>query len=149
MGQAALTIRDLNTGIGVTLYQPDTPSNFDEPASPPFGDQGRDWKRAIVQHEIPTRSDDIGQDMGAHSREMKFGGICQQTIKDQLESWAALTQFTVAHPSGRFHVVMTARDMATLYDIQPLTLKNLSWKLRPGTAKWFTITVTFVEFHQT
>jgi len=147
LANATLTITDLETGIGVTLTQAD--SGGSETDSPPFGDQGRDWKRAIVQHQIPTAGNDIGQDMGAYSREFKFGGICQQNIKDQLEAWAALTQFTAAHPSGRIHIIMTARDGATLYDIQPLALKNLSWKPRPGTAKWFHVAATFVEFHQT
>jgi hypothetical protein len=91
-------------------------------------------------------SRDIGQDMGAHSREYPIDGISLQDVRDTLESFFLLTQFTSAHPGGRFQVTMSSSGGTSIMNQSGLAMKAYSWKYVPGMPKWYRYTLLFVEF---
>jgi hypothetical protein len=147
MGTATLTITDTVTSMGVIFRIDD--SGAPETDSPPPATESYEWDRAIIQHPIPNRDDDIGQDMGSYSRKLHLAGICQQDIKDQLENWVSLPQFGVSFPSGRFNAILVDKYGVTRYSKTSLAMKSLSSGPAAGRPKWFNFTALFVEFHQT
>ena len=140
-------LRISGPGGGTVLFEHDD-SGRETGSSPPPATQIREWERAIVQHPIPNRDDDIGQDMGSYSRKIRISGICKQIIKDTLENWTSQAQFS-AGSTGPCSVQMVTRDGQTLYTINGLAIKSYSWRPTPGRPTWFTIEIFFVEFHQT
>jgi len=143
LGRAYLTI----SGPGGTVIFEHDESGRETWDSPPPATQSREWERALVQHPIPSRDDDIGQDMGSYSRKLRLAGICMQTIKDQLENWASIAQFSEGSTAGLFSAHMTTRDGQTLYNLSGLAIKSFSWQPVPGRPKWFRFEILFVEFH--
>lgn len=144
MGTATCTITDLETSTGITLELNESGPN--ESKSPTPSNIGKSYKRALVQHEIPTLSCDIGQDMGANSREYPIDGISLQDVRDTLESFFLSTQFTAANPGGRFQVVMTSSGGSSVLNQSGLAIKTYSWKYVAGMPRWFRYTLMFVEF---
>ena len=144
MGTATCTITDKETSTTITLSLDE--SGPSESTSPPPSGIGKDRKRAIVQHPIPTLDRDVGQDMGAYSNEYRLDGISHQDVRDALDNFFQVAQFTEAHPDGRFHVRMTDSGGTVRFEKQGLVIKNYSWAYAGGRKNWFRYTVTFVEF---
>jgi len=144
MPNASCTIQDLGgTGSIVFTLNESSPQ---ESASPTPSGLGKTYNRAIVQHPIPGLDRDIGQDMGAYSREYTIEGLSLQDVRDKLEAFFLLPQITVANPGGRFSVSMTTGGGVSIINQSGLTIKSWSWRYVGGLKRWFRYAITFVEF---
>jgi len=121
-----------------------------ETDSPASSQAGSDWERAIIQHAIPNRDDDIGQDMGSFSRKHPFDGIAQRDVRDKLEQFVSAPQFGTGFESGRFTVTITNDAGETIFSKSPLVIKSFGYRFIPGTrGKWIRYSLLMIEFHQT
>lgn len=145
MGTVYFYLYDLESGGSPVLVM-----SFSETGSEPQGsvpdELGKDYRRAIVRHPIPGLDRDIGQDMGAHSREYPVGGLCKQDIRSALEARFLAAQFTENNPGGRYRIKSVSADGNTILDQSGVVFDSYSWRYVAGRPNWFTYSLRFVEF---
>ena len=145
MGTVYFYIYDLESGGQPTLVM-----SFSESGSEPQGsvpnEVGKDYTRAIVRHPIPGLDRDIGQDMGAHSREYPIGGRCKQDVRDGLEARFLAAQITSGQPGGRYRIRSVTADGVTILDASGVVFDSYSWRCIAGMPIWFRYALRFVEF---
>ena len=144
MGTVYFYLYDLEAG-GSTLTMSFTETGAEPQGSVP-NEVGKDFRRAIVRHPIPGLDRDIGQDMGASSREYPIAGRCKEDIRDGLESRFLAAQFTSAHPGGRYRIKSVSADGTTILEVSGVVFDSYSWRYVPGMPNWFTYSLRFVEF---
>lgn len=144
MGTVYFYIYDLEAG-GSPITMSFSETGYEPQGSVP-DEVGKDFRRGIVRHQIPGLDRDIGQDMGAYSREYPIGGICKQDIRTALETKFLLPQFTEANPGGRFRIKSVSADGNTILDQSGVVFDSYSWRYVPGRPNWFRYALRFVEF---
>jgi hypothetical protein len=145
MGTVYFRIYDLEAG-GFALLTMSFSESGTEPQGSVPNEVGKDYRRAIVRHPIPGLDRDIGQDMGAHSREYPIGGLCKADIRSGLEARFLAAQFTAANPGGRFRIQSVDSDGVTIIDVSGVVFDSYSWRFVPGMPDWFRYALRFVEF---
>jgi hypothetical protein len=123
---------------------------FDESGVEPQGsvpnEVRKEFKRELVKHPIPLLDRDIGQDMGAYSREKQFSGLCKQDIRTGLEARFLVAQITAACPGGRWTDKFVDNEGNIILEEPGLALESYSWSYLPARPRWFHYTFRFVEF---
>ena len=124
---------------------------FDESGFEPQGnvpsEVSKEYRRELVKHPIPLLDRDIGQDMGAHSREYPISGLCKLDVRDSLEDRFLAAQITTACPGGRWTITYVDSEDNTILDQSGLALESYVWTWLAGKRKaWFRYTFRFVEF---
>jgi len=144
MGTVYFYITDLEAG-GSTITM-----SFAETGAEPQGsvpdEVGKDFRRAIVRHPIPGLDRDIGQDMGASSREYPIGGLCKQDVRTALEGAFLVAQFTAANPGGRYKIKSVSAGGSTVLEQSGVVFDSYSWRYVAGRPNWFRYSLRFVEF---
>jgi hypothetical protein len=144
MGTVTFTITDDGGGF------PPLVMSFDELGVEPQGsvpsEVRKQFTRELVKHPIPLLDRDLGQDMGAHSREYQFSGLCKQDIRTGLEARFLVAQITVSCPGGRWTISYVDSHGNIIVGQSGLALESYSWSYVPGRPRWFQYTFRFVEF---
>jgi len=104
--------------------------------------------RAIVQHPIPTRGDDIGQDMNLYSRRYALQGLCTPPEKTTLELFALSEQINATYPSGRCTIQQTDDNGSIHFNQGNLAFKSLRYDYEGGFPHMYRFTAEFIEFNQ-
>jgi hypothetical protein len=144
MSKVKLEIIDDDGGFPPLVMQ------FDELGFEPQGsvpsEVSKDYRRELVKHPIPLLDRDIGQDMGAHSREYQFSGLCKLDVRDGLEARFLAAQITASSPGGRWTIIYTNRNGVTVLDQSGLAIESYNWSYQPGMPDWYRYTLRLVEF---
>jgi hypothetical protein len=144
MGTVYFYLYDLEAG-GSTITMSFTETGAEPQGSVP-DEVGKDYRRAIVRHPIPGLDRDIGQDMGASSREYPIGGLCKQDVRTALEGAFLAAQFTASNPGGRYKIKSVSASGSTILEQSGVVLDSYSWRYVAGRPNWFTYSLRFVEF---
>jgi len=144
MGKVTFTITD-DGGEFLPLVMEFDESGFEPQDSVP-NEVGKEFRRELVKHPIPLLDRDIGQDMGAHSREYPFSGLCKNDVRTGLEARFLVAQITASCPSGRWTVKYVDNEGNIILDQPGLALESYAWYYVPGRPRWFSYTFRFVEF---
>jgi len=105
-------------------------------------------KRAIVTHEIATAEFDVGEDMGQYAMIVDVNGRSQQDIETAMDSISDRKQFNVFTGQGAitlYYLAESANNTQAFYE-SGFTLKSYSVSVDPGTVKWWTYTMQFIQF---
>jgi len=145
MGTVTLTIFDSEPGGFPPLVMQFDESGFEPQGSVP-SEVGKEYRRELVKHPIPLLDRDIGQDMGAHSREYQFSGLCKQDIRDGLEARFLVAQITPSCPGGRWTVTYINRMGVPVLNQRGLAIESYNWSYVPAMPDWFRYTLRLVEF---
>jgi len=145
MGTATFTITDLDGALSeVSMSSLET--GAENPNSPTPSELDEQIKRAIVDHPIPGLDRDIGQDMGAHSREYQVTGLVIQGDRDKIKNMALAAQFTASNPGGRFKIEMKTAAGSTVWSHSGVAIRSASFRYLGGVKKYFRAVVTFKEY---
>lgn len=145
MGTVTVTITDSEPGGFTALTMQFNESGFEPQGSVP-SEARKEYRRELVKHPIPLLDRDIGQDMGAYSREYQFSGLCKADIRGGLESRFLAAQITASCPGGRWTVTYVDARGNTIINQSGLALETYNWSYAPGMPNWYRYTFRFVEF---
>ena len=146
MGTATATLVD-NNGTFATLTFSHAETGAIQPTvSPTPSEWDEEGEREIVDHGIPTREGDIGQDMGAHSAVFSISGLCTIGDKAALEARWAVVQFTTDCPSGRITLTVTSSASITIFIKSDLAFVKYRFKNLAGRPKWVRYYLVFKQY---
>jgi len=145
MGTVTFTMTDSEPGGFPPLVMQFDESGFEPQGNVP-SEVGKEYRRELVKHPIPLLDRDIGQDMGAHSREYPISGLCKGDVRSGLEARFLVAQITASCPGGRWTITYVDREGNTILNQSGLAIEIYTWSWVAGMRAWFRYTLRFVEF---